>query len=371
MVQKRLLIPVVVVSALFLVVTGAVAGLLIGGDGAGGEDRSRDGDAKGYLGLSVSSAGRELRVADVEARGPAAAAGIQSGDILRALDGQVVRTPEQLRSAIEAKRPGERVTVTYERGEKELRAAVTLAEAPASARIEAPVAPPPAGGPNDPRAALQNRGRLGVELQPVTPALKQRLNLSRDSGLVVIDVTPGSLGAAMGLQPRDVIVGFAGRAVATPQELQQAVAAAPPNQPLDLTIVRGVQEMKLTATLPPAASIPGIENLPPALRERLQQALALGGLTPQQIEQLQRIYASASDSVRTGAVKEVSATTLVLAQFDGSEVTMALTPQSEANRGRERIPPSELRTGETVIVFSRDGGKTAFGILGFGVLPIP
>ena len=103
--KRQLLIPLLVVAAALLLITGAVVGLLI--------------------------------AASVEADGPAAAAGIEVGDVIRSVDGQVVRTPEQLRAAVAAKAPGDSVSVTYERGDRELRAQVTLAVAPPDAQIEA------------------------------------------------------------------------------------------------------------------------------------------------------------------------------------------------------------------------------------------
>lgn len=370
--QKRFLVPVVVV-ALLLVATGAVAGFLIGSDdnGGSGEAATSASAAKAYIGLSVSSTGRELRVAAVEASGPAAAAGLQSGDILRSIDGQVVRTPEQLKATVEAKKPGDRVSVTYERGDKELQAQVRLGETPVNAQIEAPGPAPLPNQPGQPQDGLQNRGRLGALVAPITPALKQRFNLSRDGGIVVADVAPGTPGAAAGLQAGDVIVSFAGRSVTNAQDLQQAVQAAQPNQALEVRVVRGAQEMTLTATLPPVPTIAGIENLPPALRERLQQALQSGNLTPQQVEQLQRLYANATDNVRTGTVKSVNPSTLVLSQFAGGDVSVTLTPQTEVHRRRDRIQPADLKANETVIVFSRDGGKTAFGIISIGMVALP
>ncbi|HEY4684860.1 MAG TPA: PDZ domain-containing protein [Dehalococcoidia bacterium] len=171
--DRRLLIPIVILGAALLIVSGALAGVLIAGDGNGG-DKGTD---KGYLGLRVSVPlvlGRDiatgLRVASVEADGPAARAGIRVGDVIRAVDGEVVRTPEALRRTVEAKKPGTRIVLTYERGDRELRAEVTLGEAPPGAQIEAmPIAPGRAPTP---------------ALQGLPPRLRELLQRQLEGGQV-------------------------------------------------------------------------------------------------------------------------------------------------------------------------------------------
>jgi S1-C subfamily serine protease len=126
--RRKLFILLIVLASLLLVVTGAIAGILIAGDGDDGP-ATADG-ARGFLGLTVSPAGpsQGLRVASVAPGGPADDAGLRVGDIVRSVDGLVVRTPEQLRTAVESRRPGARVSITYERGDREERAEVHFAD---------------------------------------------------------------------------------------------------------------------------------------------------------------------------------------------------------------------------------------------------
>lgn len=60
-----------------------------------------------------------LIVAQVAADGPAAKAGLEKNDLIVALDGQAVATLEALRAALQAKAPGDRVTLTIRRGDAE------------------------------------------------------------------------------------------------------------------------------------------------------------------------------------------------------------------------------------------------------------
>jgi S1-C subfamily serine protease len=73
---------------------------------------------RAYLGVSsqISADGSPgATVVDVGAGTPAAGAGIQVGDVIVALDNTQINDPDDLSEAIGAKKPGDRVTVTYNR----------------------------------------------------------------------------------------------------------------------------------------------------------------------------------------------------------------------------------------------------------------
>ncbi|WP_406830791.1 trypsin-like peptidase domain-containing protein [Pedococcus sp. KACC 23699] len=65
-------------------------------------------------------------VATVEPRSPAAAAGIQDGDVITEVNQLVVTDSSSLVAAVRAERPGDHVSVTYRRGGSEHSARVTL-----------------------------------------------------------------------------------------------------------------------------------------------------------------------------------------------------------------------------------------------------
>jgi serine protease Do len=95
------------------------------------------------------------------------------------------------------------------------------------------------------------RGWLGVAIQGITPAIARSLGLNPDqpSGALVASVTPNSPAAKAGVKQGDVITAAGGHKVKQVGDLPRIVAAAPPGQPLDLTVLRGGKEMKLAATL--------------------------------------------------------------------------------------------------------------------------
>ncbi|MGH9264453.1 MAG: S1C family serine protease [Acidimicrobiales bacterium] len=88
---------------------------------------------RAYLGVtSQSVAGTQgATVLEVGPGTPAAAAGLQPGDVIVSIDNQQVTGPDGLGDAIRAHEPGDRVTVTYQRGGSRRTAQATLGTRPA------------------------------------------------------------------------------------------------------------------------------------------------------------------------------------------------------------------------------------------------
>jgi putative serine protease PepD len=87
-----------------------------------------------FLGVVLrdTSSGRGAAIAQVRAGTPAAAAGLRAGDVVTEVDGVRIASASELRGAINARRPGERISITYARGGKRHTASVKLASRPAS-----------------------------------------------------------------------------------------------------------------------------------------------------------------------------------------------------------------------------------------------
>lgn len=366
---RKYIVPLAALGAALLIGVGAIGALLI--DSGGGKSSSTakaNTTGKGYLGLTVAfTPNQGLKVATVEQNGPAALAGIQVGDVIRSVDGQVVRTPEQLRTAVESKAPGTQVTLTYERADQEARAQVKLGDAPLNAQIESsPVAPAPGQGQNRPGNNPAAAGaQIGIQIQQITPALKQQFSLTRDSGVVITQVLPNSGAAAAGVKPGDVLLAVNDRAVSNAEEATRvAQAAAQAGQQVSLRVLRGSTEQTLQVRVQ-AAGIPGLDNLPQQLRELIQN----GGFSQDQLRQFERLTQGLpSNGLRFGAIKEISPTRLVVTAADtGQDSTFAITDKTEARRGADRVQPADLQPGTNVLVIAPDG-QTAAAILALGAL---
>lgn len=83
-----------------------------------------DDDLKKELGIKGDVDG--VYVSDVQADGAAKAAGIQKGDIITKLDGQVITGPSDLTAYIAGHKPGDKISTTYLRGGKTYTTSVML-----------------------------------------------------------------------------------------------------------------------------------------------------------------------------------------------------------------------------------------------------
>jgi serine protease Do len=82
------------------------------------------------------------------------------------------------------------------------------------------------------------RGWLGVQIQPLTPELRESLNLTAEGGALVAGVIKGDPAEKAGLKAGDVIVEFDGRPVRSDRELVAVVGNAQVGRKIALKVVR-------------------------------------------------------------------------------------------------------------------------------------
>jgi serine protease Do len=117
------------------------------------------------------------------------------------------------------------------------------------------------------------RGRLGVQIQALTPELAKSFKLGDTKGVLVASVEPGAPAAKAGLEAGDVIVAFEGKPVQSANELPRLVAATKPGTTITLDIVRNGSRRQLKATL---AEFPSETVAQQAAPERRQSPNRLG-----------------------------------------------------------------------------------------------
>ncbi len=98
------------------------------------------------------------------------------------------------------------------------------------------------------------RGYLGVTLEDITPGLAESFGLSDQSGALVGDVMPGTPAEKGGLESGDVIIGFNGKKVTDPHDLQLMVSVCAPGTQASLKVIRNGHEKDLTIKL---GTLPG------------------------------------------------------------------------------------------------------------------
>jgi serine protease Do len=164
---------------------------------------------RGYLGVIIQDVtpalAKEFRlserggalVGDVEPKGPAAKAGVKSGDVVLEFNGKAVRDSRQLKLQVAQTKPGLTVPVKVLREGSTRTLEVTLKELPSSdkiARAERPQA--------------QDTGTLnGVGVADLDRRTRAELGVpAHVNGAVVTEVEPDSAAHEAGLQPGDVIL---------------------------------------------------------------------------------------------------------------------------------------------------------------------
>ncbi|MBO0904937.1 Do family serine endopeptidase [Jiella sonneratiae] len=143
---------------------------------------------------------------------PASKAGIKTGDVITAVNGETVDGPRELARVIGNERPGTKVDVTVWRDGQAKSLDVTLGNLASL----------------DEAASANDRGNQRVPTNPSSlSGYGLTLTPSEDgSGVVVTDIDPDSTAAEKGLQPGDVIVSVNGKAVQNRKDVSEALSDA-------------------------------------------------------------------------------------------------------------------------------------------------
>lgn len=159
---------------------------------------------------------RGALVSHVEPGGPAAKAGVKSGDIIRAVDGADIKEGRDLLRNVLRKPIGAKVALDVLRQGKKQRVSLVTAERPQSKGDKGQAA-------SSPRGSSSVAPGFGLQVQSLTPQLAEQLGLKDARGLVVANVESGSPADRAGLRPRDVIVEADRNAVNQPADLSKAL----------------------------------------------------------------------------------------------------------------------------------------------------
>lgn len=169
--------------------------------------------------LNLSNA-RGVIVSQVQSGSAAERAGLKRGDVILALNGNVLSDPNSFRNEIAGTPPGRTVTLRIwrERSEQELRP--TLGEfTPEERAAKRTEETSPQPGDED--------AELGIAVQPLTAALASQLGISSEAqGLLVVQVDPFGPAEDAGIQRGDVIEEVNQQPVRSVADLRSAVKRA-------------------------------------------------------------------------------------------------------------------------------------------------
>jgi Do/DeqQ family serine protease len=167
-------------------------------------------------------------VSAIAPKSPAARAGLRTGDLMMAIDGQPIDDINAFDYRLATKPLGGHTEVAILRGGHEVKVTIPLETAPESPRQETLIRV---------RSPL-----LGAKLANLSPLVAEELRLDYSAeGVVVTDVENGSIAQSAGFQKGDIVVAVNNAKIAIMQDLLRAISQ--PMRLWRLTIVRGGQEI--------------------------------------------------------------------------------------------------------------------------------
>ncbi|MBS1854351.1 MAG: trypsin-like peptidase domain-containing protein [Acidobacteria bacterium] len=188
------------------------------------------------LGLSRDSG---VILSDVAPSGPAAAAGLQPGDIIVAIGGKPMREARDLGLAVFQRAPGDELHMDILRGTQPLSMTVVILERPHEPGQLADLA-------ND-AGLIRSLGILAVTVDDKVRAILP--DLRHSSGVAVAAVPAEFAGLNPGLVSGDVIYSLNNKPVASVDELRAALTAKKSGDPIVFFVERQGQLIYVTATL--------------------------------------------------------------------------------------------------------------------------
>ena len=145
------------------------------------------------------------------------------------------------------------------------------------------------------------RGRLGIEMVDLTPALAKKLGVVAQDGAVIATVQPGSPADKAGLRERDVVTGLNGRPVRAAADLRARLGLTPVGEEVEMRVLRGAETraIKVRIAAPQelsgaegqsVAQLPGMSVIEIERGSPLFQKLRGGGLVVSAVEQGSRAF---------------------------------------------------------------------------------
>jgi len=212
---------------------------------------------RGYIGITMNQNGLDetaqewlgladrngVIVDDVTPDGPADEAGVRKGDVIRKVDGEVVRDNPDLIGKISAHRPGDAVRLEIFRKEADRGRTVNVTaklgdrEKGLQATTQAPDSRPSAEDePEEPPVASS----LGITVKTPTSVERRRLRLAAsEHGVLVTDVEFNSAAQDKGIAAGMVIAAINGEPVESVEDWERVTEGLRPGAPCKLDVLAG------------------------------------------------------------------------------------------------------------------------------------
>jgi len=191
-----------------------------------GQLRDKGVVTRGWIGVQIQPVTPEIAdsmglkkaagalVAEPQLNSPAVKAGIESGDVITAVNGTAVRDARELARRIGTMTPGTTIKLDVIHAGQQKTVSLTLGTLPNEKEAKNEPAPPS-------KSADIDVPKLGFKLAPA-----DKVSGASDKGVVVTAISQGGVAADHGLQVGDVILDVGGKPVATPDEFNKTLSDA-------------------------------------------------------------------------------------------------------------------------------------------------
>ncbi|MDU6494724.1 Do family serine endopeptidase [Bradyrhizobium sp.] len=184
--------------------------------------------SRGWIGVQIQPVTQDIAdslgmkkaegalVAEPQADGPAAKAGIRSGDVITSVNGEPVKDARELARTIGGLAPGASVKLNVLQKGQEKTISLTLGKLPNTIEAKADT-----GGDNSSPTRGADVPKLGMTVAPASSVAG-----AGKEGVVVTEVDPKSAAADRGFKEGDVILEVAGKSVTSAGDVREAINAA-------------------------------------------------------------------------------------------------------------------------------------------------
>jgi serine protease Do/serine protease DegQ len=172
------------------------------------------------------------------------------------------------------------------------------------------------------------RGRLGVQVDPLTPELAEALGIKEDTrGVMIVEVVPDTAAERAGLKRSDVIISVNERIVTSSNDIRLLISQLLPGTEVALQVIREGNEMVVKATLD---AVPG---------EGLAENLLLEGITVDPLSDELRRQLGIPRTITGVAVSAVEPRSPYAVLFSEGMVILEINrrPVTDADSAREAL----------------------------------
>ncbi|MCK4839786.1 MAG: DegQ family serine endoprotease, partial [Desulfobulbaceae bacterium] len=196
------------------------------------------------------------------------------------------------------------------------------------------------------------RGWLGVSIQEVTEDIAKSFKLEKAEGALVAEVMEDSPAEKSGLERGDIVIGFGGKNIGSPNELQRGVANTPPNKRVKAKVIRDGKTRTLTV------KVGAMPDEFPEIAKTITTGLGLTvqSLTPELAEQFD--WPRGEKGVLITNVESGSAG--AEAGLRRGDLIVEINRQAVEDTKQYKRLVGKAKAGESLLLFVKRGSRTFY-----------